>query len=103
MAEKFDHRQSNGIRPSRGSSSKYAVRSIVRRGRSEQFELSGSIEDPENDQVGKAVNIREAGFELGKNFQRPFGLVFCAETLGDLCRFLVWTTDVTDGLRCKHR
>ncbi len=50
----------------------------------------------------KALNVGEASFELRKDFENAFRIVFDAETFGDLLRILVWASHISNRLRRKH-
>ena len=54
------------------------VRSIVTRRRSHQVESFGMIEYPDDEQVRKAFNIREAKLKFFSYLKRPFCLVLRA-------------------------
>ena len=68
------------------------MRPVVNGRRADQLESFGSIEHPQNEQMRKAFNVGEAGFELRKDFENAFRVVFGAETFGDLLRILVRTS-----------
>jgi hypothetical protein len=50
----------------------------------------------------KALDVREARFELLEDLECPFLLVFGAETLGHRHRAAERASDITDRLHCEH-
>jgi hypothetical protein len=57
----------------------------------------GPIEDPEDVQMRKPVDIGEAQLELGEKVEHAFGRVLCRGPLRDLSRSGVWAPDEPDG------
>lgn len=101
-AEKFDCGQSNGIRTQWRSGRKHAVRPIVGRRGCGEFESLAAIKFPDDDQMGESLDVGEPGFEFGKDFEHAIGVVFRAETLGDVAGAFIGTTYEADGARSKH-
>ena len=80
--EKFDDREPNRVGASRRPGRKHSMWPVVDGGRAEQLESFGSIKDPHNEQVRKAFNVSEAGFELRKNLESALCVMLGAKSLG---------------------
>src|SRR5205809_8006175 len=80
-AKQLDYGKADGIRPARRPSGEHAVRSIVKRRRSQQIEVTGSIELPEDEQMGETLDIGKPEFEFRQNVEHTFRLMFRVETL----------------------
>ena len=101
-AEELDDGESDGIWTARRAGGEDSVRAIVDGRRAEKFESFRAVEDPYNEEVRETLDVGEAGFELWKDFENPFGFVFSAGAFGDLLRALVGTLHLPDRLRGKH-
>src|SRR5437764_1990557 len=51
----------------------------------------------------KALDVSEAGLEIGKDFDHTIGLMFSPKTFGNLTCVFVWTTHKSNRLGGKHR
>ena len=101
-AKEFNDCEADRIRTARGASGEDAVRAIVDGRSAEQFESLGAIEFPEDDEMGEAFDVGEAEFELGIDVENALGIVFYAETFGNLSGVFVRTAYGADWLRDKH-
>ena len=101
-AEEFDDGESDGIGTARRAGREDPVGAVVDGRSAEQFVIFGAIEDPENEQVRKAFDVGEAECEFRQDFEDAFGIVLGARAFGDLLGVVVWTLNVSDGLRRKH-
>jgi hypothetical protein len=79
------------------------VRAIIRGRRYGEFESLGSIKRPNDDEVRKAFNVRQAGLEMRLYFKDSFGLVRGAEPLRDLPGIAILTSYISDRLHGKHQ
>ena len=91
----LDGCQANRVRTSRRSGRKHTMRPIVG-GRcteqfvstqfvsmSVQFELRGTIELPEDDEMREALDVGEPRLKLGQDLEHTIHLVLSAQTLGN--------------------
>ena len=101
-AEEFNDGESDGVGTPRGAGGEDAVRAIIDGRRAEQIESLGAVEYPEDEQVGEALDVGEAGGELRQDFEDAFRFVFGAGAFGDLFCVLVRASDVADGLGGEH-
>jgi len=62
-----------------------------------EVEAVNAVEGPEDVEVGEALDVGEAGGELGQDAEDAFGLVLGAETFGDVGGGVVRADDVADG------
>src|SRR5207245_8479895 len=67
-----------------------------------QFELRGTIELPDDDEMREALDVGEPRLKLRQDLEHPIGLVFSAKPLGNFTCVLVRTTHKSDRLRGKH-
>src|SRR3954465_77651 len=70
--------------------------------RGSQFESLAAIELPDDDEVREAFDVRETGFELRQDLQHAVGIVFRAETFGNIAGVFVGTAHESDGARGEH-
>lgn len=82
-ADQFDYGEPDRVGTSWGTRGEDSMGTIVGRRLSDQFEFSGAVEGPQNNQVREAFNVGEAGFELRQNLEGTFGFVFRPEAFGD--------------------
>ncbi len=87
--EQFHDGQANRIGPARRSGGKDAVRTIVERRRTQQLEPLRAIKFPENKEMREAFDVGKAGLEVGQNCEHAFGVMLCAEALGNGTRVFV--------------
>src|SRR5437762_14034811 len=104
----LDSCQANRIGTSRRSGGKHTMRPIVGRWRAEQFvptqfELRGTIEFPDDDEVREALNVGEPRLKLGQDLEHTIGLVFSAKTLGNFACVLVGATYKSNWTRNMGR
>jgi len=85
-AEQLDHGEADGIGAPRRSGGEDAVGAVVRGRCAQQFEALRAVEFPEDEEVGDAFDVGEAGLELGQDLQRTLGLVLGAQSLWGLRR-----------------
>ena len=94
----LDRRQADWIRAARRTRREDAMRAAIVCGRMcDEIEIGGAIELPENEQMGKAFDVSQAGFELGKKSQNSFGIVPGVKAFGDLLGVGEGADDVTDA------
>jgi hypothetical protein len=102
-AEEFDGGQGYRVWTKWGTGGEDSVGTIVRGRCAEQVESLGAVELPDDDEMGEAFDVGEALFELGQDFEYAFGVVFSAETFGDVFGGGEGTADVADGAGGEHR
>src|SRR6266480_4571754 len=106
-AAQLDGGQANRIGTPRRPGRKHTMPPIVGRRRSEQFvptqfELRGTIELPDDDEMREALNVGEPRLKLGQDLEHTICLVLSAKTLGNLACVLVRTTHKSNRPRGKH-
>src|SRR5438094_7752273 len=113
-ATQLDSGQANRVRTPRRPGRKHTVWPIVGGRRADQFgpmqfvsmsvqfELRGTIELPEDDEMREALDVGEPRLKLGQDLEHAIGLVFSAKSLGDFACVLVWTTHKSNRPRGKH-
>jgi hypothetical protein len=101
-AKQLDDGKTNGVRPTGRSSGKHAVRSIVERRCADQIEVTGSIELPDDEQMGETLDVGEPGLELRQNLEHTFCLVFRVKPLRNLRGSLVGAAHKSNRLGNKH-
>src|SRR5439155_17648366 len=106
-ATQLDGCQANRIGTSRRSRRKHTMRPIVGWWCTEQFvppqfELRGTIEFPDDDEMREALDIGEPQLKLGQNLEHAIGLVFSAKALGNFACVLVRTTYKSNRPRGEH-
>lgn len=67
-----------------------------------QFELRGTIEFPEDDEMREALNVGEPRLKLGQDLEHTIGLVFSAKSLGNFAYVIVRTTHKSYWARGEH-
>src|SRR5438270_2887446 len=67
-----------------------------------QFELRGTIELPDDDEMREALDVGEPRLKLRQDLEHTIGLVFSAKSLGNFACVLVRTTYKSNRLRSKH-
>src|SRR5205814_8762316 len=106
-APQLDSWQANRIGTSRRSGRKHAMRTIVGGRRTEQvvptqFEIRGTIELPEDDEVREPLDVGKPQLKLRQDFEHTVGLVFSAKPLGNFACVLVRTTHKSNRARGEH-
>lgn len=100
--EQFHHSQCNWIGTARGACGKDAVRALIEGRASNEIEAVGAIEGPDYEEVGKALDVSEAGLEFGKDVEDAFRVMLGAQAFGDGLGAGIRASDVTDRFRRKH-
>ena len=62
----------------------------------------GPVKLPEDEEVGKSLNVNEPGLEFGQEFEYALGFMFCVQTLGNLTGLVVRAAHESNGLGNKH-
>src|SRR2546428_11844061 len=106
-ATQLDSCQANRIRTSRRSGRKHTMWPIVGGWCTEQFvptqfDLRGTIELPDDDEMREALDVSEPQLKLGQDLEHTISLVFSAKTLGNFACVLVRATHKSNRLRGKH-
>jgi hypothetical protein len=74
------------------------VGAIVRGGPCREFHAVHPVEQPEDVEMGETVDIGETGLQRLRDLEHAFGLVFRAETLGNLRCLRERGSDVSNRL-----
>ena len=83
--------QANGVGTSRGSRREHAMWPVIGRRCAEQFEPLRAIKHPDNEQVGKTLDIGGARPRLRQYFEHPVRFMFSSESFGNLLGVFVAT------------
>src|SRR5439155_27113520 len=86
-AKQSHHRQANGAGAVRGPRSKHAVRPRIARWRTHQFITLAPIENPKNVEMRKPLDVFQASFEFGKDFEPALFLMLRSQPARDLVSF----------------
>src|SRR5437879_13622440 len=97
-ATQLYHGHTNRVGTSGRPRGKHAMRPIVRRRRTQQFEATGAIEFPEDNEMREAFDVGEPRLEIGQDLEHAICLVFSPKTLGNLACVLVWATHKSNRL-----
>ena len=97
-AEEADGGEADWVWPARGAGGEDAVRAVVGGRVGGEVEAVDAVEGPEDVEVGEALDVGEAGGELGQEAEDAFGFVLRAEAFGDIGGGMVWADDVADGV-----
>src|SRR6266478_2275255 len=113
-AKELDGGQANRIRTSRRSGRKHPMWPIVRWRRGDQFrpmqfvpmsvqfELRGTVELPDDDEMRESLDVGEPRLKFRQNLEHTIGLVFSAQPLGNFTYVLVRATHKSNWLRSEH-
>jgi hypothetical protein len=75
---------------------------IIGRRRSHQTEPFGAIEGPDDEEVRKAFDVLESGFEFRPDLEEAFRFVLRTEPFRNLLSIPVGTSYLSDGLHGEH-
>lgn len=101
-AQQLDDREPDRIRPSWRTRCEDAVGHVIDRRPTDEIESLGPIEDPQHEEVRKALYVFQSGLEHGQDIEDTFEVVFRAEPLGNGGGFRVRAPNISDGLRYEH-